>query len=963
MHRKRAYLVLCIFLFLVSTINVNTIPNVSAQTTLQTFERNPLSYWNVTDEITATYHSNNTVSISSNQLKSWYNSDWDKRKIIYLTGSNGAGINYQIKINVTYDNDMQTDFDDIIFTDNDKKTLLDYYLEVKIDSSWALFWVEIKDSLNTNTIIYMYYDNPAVSSLSNGEKTFLFFDDFENDNLDRWDHVGAYWSTTSSRVYRGTYSGYGQSGAESNDRRLIKNLSGFSDIDMMIHMFIQHDLETDKEFWFYGNGTSSGANSYPLIGENNNWKYDNGPYADWETNTYLDDTWFEIDLAFDYTNSLFRLWIDNISKGSQDLEDINGVDITSISMWQIITDTGTLEDIWFDDCYIRKWTLNEPYYNSTGSEITYNEVPYDEGYIDIPLMDSKDIKIKTMVEQNTFVNNEAVVFSLISDLGEISNLMFTLNETYDYRIRVEYGIKKIVNVYRLILNNEYQVQISRQTETFIISKNLISLRMRFVNYTSTTRLNMFFMSGDLDYTHDFYWIETILESSPLITTYSYQNIEMESVTSVTDSFAVNYDREIHNFQYIRTFFDISYENALTTDRIAKVYSEVTFRIDNLYIEIGINLDTTTIMGEKFDSYVLVSIWPRTTDYIYEFYSDNAYAVEPSMQTSNTFKVWRTLDDSISIGFGSDSELFHSEYDTRRNPETEFTYWTYNKTLNQFNGSIRFQTLTTHINDGSSTLRTKISFPYLEYDFNADYGIAEPTFSSTWFGIFPFNIISDWLLSTFTSDWDMPEFASDFFEIFTGVGESVADFLSPLFGDVGIILGNVWDTIVEVGGNIVDTVGDIIGDIGLSIAEWGETMFITVVAILMDVADTIASFLYWFINAIGELLGVTNLAGTIAELIVNFGIAIANFIGGIVLVFSLVGDGFGFVLTIITSYLPTVLTFATILILLHVGTALASADDTKIMNMIGVYARIFEKILGIFYAVANMVIQFIGGIIP
>jgi hypothetical protein len=120
----------------------------------------------------------------------WYNYSWNYRKSHVILASAGTATGYQIKITCKYgsgtdsigivylNSHSQTDFDDIRFTDDDKTTLLDYWLESKIDSTTALFWVEVKDTLISDTIIYIYYGNSAVSSISNGNDTFIFFEHF-----------------------------------------------------------------------------------------------------------------------------------------------------------------------------------------------------------------------------------------------------------------------------------------------------------------------------------------------------------------------------------------------------------------------------------------------------------------------------------------------------------------------------------------------------------------------------------------------------------------------------------------------------------------------------------------------------------------------------------------------------------------------------------------------------------------
>jgi len=132
---------------------------------------------------------------------------WYYRKTHVINATSGAGTKYQTLIKVYYGSGTdgtetvnsivagkvylsgkcQSDFDDIRFTDNDGETLLDYWLELKVDSSYALFWVEVADSLSTDPVtIYIYYGNTDASSLSNGVTTFVEFDDFDDESLAWW---------------------------------------------------------------------------------------------------------------------------------------------------------------------------------------------------------------------------------------------------------------------------------------------------------------------------------------------------------------------------------------------------------------------------------------------------------------------------------------------------------------------------------------------------------------------------------------------------------------------------------------------------------------------------------------------------------------------------------------------------------------------------------------------------------
>ena len=112
---------------------------------------------------------------------------WSRRAPITVTGSTvGAQTNYQVKREVTYDADMQGDFDDIRFTSSDGITLLDYWLEVSTPSIAATFWIEVPSipvSPGTSSI-YIYYGNPSIGSDADGGNTFILFDDFEYQDAD-----------------------------------------------------------------------------------------------------------------------------------------------------------------------------------------------------------------------------------------------------------------------------------------------------------------------------------------------------------------------------------------------------------------------------------------------------------------------------------------------------------------------------------------------------------------------------------------------------------------------------------------------------------------------------------------------------------------------------------------------------------------------------------------------------------
>ncbi|MFA5009030.1 MAG: DUF2341 domain-containing protein [Candidatus Paceibacterota bacterium] len=128
-----------------------------------------------------------------------------------ITISNNAEeilTDYQIMIDLAYDSDMQVDFDDIRFASSTGQ-LFSYYLESKTDGVSATFWVKIPEIPTSGNTIYVYYGNESSSSESNGENTFLLYENFSEStlNTEKWFTAslrGNYTISSNRIVFNGT---------------------------------------------------------------------------------------------------------------------------------------------------------------------------------------------------------------------------------------------------------------------------------------------------------------------------------------------------------------------------------------------------------------------------------------------------------------------------------------------------------------------------------------------------------------------------------------------------------------------------------------------------------------------------------------------------------------------------------------------------------------------------------------
>ena len=84
------------------------------------------------------------------------------------------------EVQALYQAKAKLNYGDIRFTDSDGVTELSYWMERD-----GRFWVKVPmiPAIGTKKI-YLYYGNQNATSQSNGEATFIFFDDFVN--LDKW---------------------------------------------------------------------------------------------------------------------------------------------------------------------------------------------------------------------------------------------------------------------------------------------------------------------------------------------------------------------------------------------------------------------------------------------------------------------------------------------------------------------------------------------------------------------------------------------------------------------------------------------------------------------------------------------------------------------------------------------------------------------------------------------------------
>jgi uncharacterized delta-60 repeat protein len=148
-------------------------------TELAKVSRNTASYSDISVCKAMTY--NYRVKAINEGLSNGGGGCWTRRMPLTITNFQA---DFQAKVSVSYDADMQTDFDDIRFYDAASFTELPHWIESKTDGVSATVWVKT----GSNNTIFIYYGNPAATGISDGTLVFELFDDFAGTtiNTSKW---------------------------------------------------------------------------------------------------------------------------------------------------------------------------------------------------------------------------------------------------------------------------------------------------------------------------------------------------------------------------------------------------------------------------------------------------------------------------------------------------------------------------------------------------------------------------------------------------------------------------------------------------------------------------------------------------------------------------------------------------------------------------------------------------------
>jgi hypothetical protein len=303
--------------------------------------------------------------------------EWKHRKAHRIMGASGTGTNYQIRVIVHYGNgtdtgenvycmsDCQDDFDDIRFIDDDGETSLDYWRQTCYPSQNATFCVEVRDSLDENVTIFMDYGNPECETTSDGDATFLFFDDFEGVSLgnhpdsNKWVIEGEEDSNNYVRV------------EDVDGRHALRSREGDDEIynhaRMKNNLTLDHGVAIGYEWMFtgihtythfYGSERIAGIMVHSVPPDTLKW-YDGVDYQQFSPSIYPDeDVWYDgeiriYDTGLEYLDGTGKAHTGGLSAPYGHFQWMYAPHHSRFFAGSAYTDS----------LYIRKYVQNEPFHS------------------------------------------------------------------------------------------------------------------------------------------------------------------------------------------------------------------------------------------------------------------------------------------------------------------------------------------------------------------------------------------------------------------------------------------------------------------------------------------------------------------------------------------------------------------------------------------------------------------------
>lgn len=304
------------------------------------------------------------------------------KRQINITGQSGAGSDYQVLLKIGETSGASgEDFDlggysldfpnakndggDLKFFANDETTVLPFWVE-KVEGSTpnrlAYVWVKVSADLGSNQSIWVYFGDAGASNLSDGDSTFILFDDFDSGTLNtsKWQTPGSY--TISSSYIKLNTTG-----------NSLVSQNSYADYTEMRAMKSMPDTSASSVgfFGYNGSGWQIGiVNHYPgFAGNVTVVRRYNGSASDVSFGVRYNGTTVRLFRMGRYNNN-YRASVDTNVLGPTSYSTITA---TAPVIVDSVYENGANPGV--DWVFIKKFQATEPSYGSAGSITPTSDLP------------------------------------------------------------------------------------------------------------------------------------------------------------------------------------------------------------------------------------------------------------------------------------------------------------------------------------------------------------------------------------------------------------------------------------------------------------------------------------------------------------------------------------------------------------------------------------------------------------
>lgn len=950
MTKRRCTLIFFLVLMCGSTlylpVSVDALPFGS-------FALDPTGYW-VDESVNVDINYSPSSQVVTMEDIAWLEG-WLYRKSVTITGSVGAGVLYQVNLTVVYDSDMQADFDDLRFTDDDGVTELDYWIESYVASTSAIVWVEVADTLSSSAVIYMYYGNSGVSTTSDGDATFLFFDDFNDAslNLTKWaerysggtyseaagvltvNATGATWEGVGALFQFGSNYAFGWRGYTSDDNKALA-------------YFTVDDRSATGSFIGAGIDRAGFCYDDALLSSREGTDESTADGV-----TYTSYSIFEVQTFATATDFVFN----------RVLLDTHTTQVPIDNMGQMFV-LKNVQSLYVDWTYTRKCIATEPLFSAWGVEESRMSVLA----LSVPLL-RYDLQTYDMMINVTSLNSTVELRFCDYDYGDsgfyltFSGSVVTLSDLGTSSVPDD-GLLDI----RFILDNAYRrftVSVFQSNGVLLdrhVSR-LYNTYNRWFNISSSSYdglMTWYYLTGDVDYSTLYTgndW-EMILDSSDDGVYQGLYGMEVIEVDNTDMTHHVTYAKNFYNFQYMRTEQVLSYIPTQGGGDYAQdsvfICTFVLYNLDGtecFRVEFSIDLYGDTVSGSVDINSDVTIEWDG--DEVGPFIEQDDDSLGANQYSVTQIMVWRDLSDCVGVGFTSDTYLYQLSNVSGSRSLEDFTIWTSPEPVGYWgNSSVELDYDYHQENAGGAEQYLSFNYNAFEYSELVNTGVAQPHFSSTFW---------DAVGAGWNYLWD------SFWTAFGVAPLRVVTSFNNLLGTVGLNWTNVNDTDLA-----ADPLFLFLNDL---MSGFLELLWSGLIIVVIPVVEVITEW------AIGGIVFAFNGLGEMFFDNPEFGTSLIGFLGGVLSMFgSLYVFGLWFV-TMFSGWIVTLGTYLTwassiasdvwpilpLVVVAHIGLSYLKSMETDdysyFMGALTFWFGIAMWIINMFIRLTQMIVDWIVNLIP